>query len=248
MMVAKLRVAPPSASMPAMSLSDLADPIPSFLRAVQAGDGAALRGTLEDGAVLTDDDRDYSGDAVSVWLDGLSCRRVKTMRAINEAKHKSEIVVTVLTIEADAGGRDTEVLQDWHFTVRAGRIASVRMARRANLILPPVVATFVRAANCLDLEALLATLADDALVNDQLCDHWGKPAIRDWAAHEIIGERLTIHVIDVVEHRSHVVVTANINGDFDRRGLPDPLLLSFYFSLLGDEIDQLIILRNQSKY
>ncbi|WP_395678123.1 hypothetical protein [Inquilinus sp.] len=229
-----------------MSLSDLPDPIPSFLRAVRAGDGGALRGTLEDGAVLTDDGRDHIGDAVSVWLYGLSGRRIRTMRAINEAKRRSEIVVTVLTIEADAGGRDTEVLQDWHFTVRAGRIASVRIARRANLTLPPVVAAFVRAANCLDHEALLATFAGDALVNDQLRDHWGKPAIRDWAAREIIGERLTIHVVDVVEHRSHVVVTANVNGEFDRRGLPDPLVLSFYFSLLGDEIEQLIILRNLS--
>ncbi|HEY9347430.1 MAG TPA: nuclear transport factor 2 family protein [Inquilinus sp.] len=247
MMAAKLREAPLSASMPAMSLSDLPDPIRSFLRAVQAGDGAALGGTLEDGAVLTDDDRDYSSDAVSGWLDGLSRRRIRTMRPIDEAKRRSEIVVTILTIEPDAGGRDTELLHEWRFTARAGRIASVRMARRANPILPWVVAAFVRAANCLDLEGLLATLADDALVNDQLCDHWGKQAIREWAAREIIGERLALHVVDVVEHRSHVVVTANINGDFDRRGLPDPLVLSFYFSLLGEQIEQLIILRNQPR-
>ncbi len=229
-----------------MSLSDLPDPILSFLRAVRAGDGAVLRGALEDGAVLTDDGRDHIGDAVSVWLDGLSGRRVKTMRAINEAKRRSEIVVTVLIIEADADRGDTEVLQDWHFTVKASRIASVRMARRANLTLPPVVATFVRAANCLDPEELVATFAGDALVNDQLCEHWGKAAIRDWAEREIIGERLTIHVVGVVERRSQVVVTANVNGEFDRRGLPDPLVLSFYFSLLGAEIEQLIILRNLS--
>jgi hypothetical protein len=247
MMVAKPGVASLPASMQAMSLSDLPDPIPSFLRAVQAGDGAALRGTLDDGAVLTDDDRDYSCDAASVWLAGLSGRGIKAMRAINEAKQKSEIVMTVLTIEADAGGHDMEMLQDWHFTVRAGRIASVQIAPRANLILPPVVATFVRAANFMDLEVLLATFADDALVNDQLCDHRGEQAIRKWAAREILGERLTIHVVEVIEHRSHVVVTANINGDFDRRGLPDPLVLTFYFSLLGDQIEQLIILQNQPR-
>jgi hypothetical protein len=246
MMAAKLREAPPSASMPAMSLSDLPDPIRGFLSAVQAADGVALRGTLEDGAILTDDDREYSGDAVLGWLGGLPLCRIRTMRPINEARRKSEIVVTILSIEPDSGGRDTEVLRDWHFTARAGRIVSVRVARRANPILPPVIASFVRAANCLDLEGLLATLADDALVNDQLCDHWGKQAIRDWAARELIGERLTMHVVDVIEHRGHVVVTANINGDFDRRGLPAPLMLSFYFSLLGEQIEQLIILRNQA--
>jgi len=245
-MVATLRVAPLSASLPAMSLSDLPDPIPGFLRALQAGDGAALRGTLEDGAVLIDDDRN-SSMAASVWLDRLSGRGIKAMRAINEAKRSSKIVVTVLTIEPDADGHDTEMLRDWHFTVRASRIASVRIARRVNPILPAVVATFARAVNCLDLEVLLATFAADALVNDQLCDHRGEQAIRKWAAREILGERLTIHVVDVIEHRSHVVVTANINGDFDRRGLPDPLVLNFYFSLLGDRIEQLIILQNQPR-
>lgn len=246
MMWPKLREAPPPALVPAMSLSDLPDPIRSFLHAVRAADGTALRGTLEDGAVLTDDDREYCGDAVSGWLDGLSLHRIRTMRPINEVRHKSQIVVTILTIEPDAGGRDTDVLRDWCFTARAGRIATVRMARRANPILPPVIASFVRAANCLDLEGLLATLAGDALVNDQLRDHRGEQAIRDWAAREIIGERLTIHIVHVIEHRGHVVVTANINGDFDRRGLPDPLMLNFYFSLLGAQIEQLIILQNQA--
>lgn len=229
-----------------MSLSDLPCPIETFLRAVQAGDRTALRGTLEDGAVVTEDDREYSGDAISDWIDGWSPRRITTMRPINEVKRRAEILVTILTIESDAGGRDAEVLRDCHFTVKADCIVSVRIARRANPILPPAIATFVRAANCLDLEGLLAALADDALVNDQLCDYWGKHAIREWAAREIIGERLTMHVVDVVERRSHVVVTANINGDFDRRGLPDPLVLSFYFSVSDDQIEQLIILRNRS--
>jgi hypothetical protein len=40
-------------------------------------------------------------------------------------------------------------------------------------------------------------------------------------------------------------VTANIDGNYDKRGLPDPLVLTFYFSAHGDRIAQLIILRNQ---
>jgi ketosteroid isomerase-like protein len=61
--------------------------------------------------------------------------------------------------------------------------------------LPPLVATYVKATNSFDLDGLLATFADDALVNDQLRDYWGKSAIREWAARDIIGERLTIHVV-----------------------------------------------------
>jgi hypothetical protein len=37
-----------------------------------------------------------------------------------------------------------------------------------------------------------------------------------------------------------------VDGLFDKRGLPDPLVLAFYFSSYDDKIVQLIILRNQS--
>jgi hypothetical protein len=41
--------------------------------------------------------------------------------------------------------------------------------------LPPLVAAYVEATNSFDLEQLLATFAEDALVNDQLRDYRGKP-------------------------------------------------------------------------
>jgi hypothetical protein len=111
--------------------------------------------------------------------------------------------------------------------------------------LPPLVSAYVQATNSFDLEGLLAAFADDALVNDQLRDYWGKPAIREWAERDIIGERLTMHVVKIVEHYGHFIVTANIDGNYDKRGLPDPLVLAFYFSAHGDQIVQLIILQNQ---
>lgn len=76
--------------------------------------------------------------------------------------------------------------------------------------LPPLVAAYVEATNSFDLERLLATFADDALVNDQLRDYWGKSAIREWAAHDIIGERLTMDVTGVVEH--HEATGSATNG------------------------------------
>ncbi|OYZ97245.1 MAG: hypothetical protein B7X99_14415 [Rhizobiales bacterium 17-65-6] len=93
---------------------------------------------------------------------------------------------------------------------------------------------------------MLETFVDDALVNDQLVDYWGKTAIATWAARDIIGERLTLDVVKSVEHYGHSIVTAHVDGLFDRRGLPNPLVLAFYFSSHNDKIVQLIILRNQS--
>ena len=112
--------------------------------------------------------------------------------------------------------------------------------------LPVSVAAYIRATNAGDLEALLATFVDDALVNDQLQDYWGKEAIGAWAARDIIGERMTLKVVNTVHHYGHSVVTAHVDGLFDKRGLPDPLVLAFYFSSHDGKIVQLIILRNQA--
>jgi hypothetical protein len=115
----------------------------------------------------------------------------------------------------------------------------------APITLPPLVAAYVEATNSFDLERLTATFAEDALVNDQLRDYWGKPAIRDWARRDIIGERLTMNVTKVINHYGNFIVTANVDGDYDKRGLPDPLVLAFYFTAQSDSIVQLIILRNR---
>ncbi len=112
--------------------------------------------------------------------------------------------------------------------------------------LPSPVAAYIRATNLRDLDALLATFVDDGLVNDQLIDYWGKEAIAAWATHDIIGEQLTLKVVKTVQHYGHSIVTAHVDGLFDKRGLPNPLVLAFYFSSCGDKIVQLIILRNHA--
>jgi hypothetical protein len=111
--------------------------------------------------------------------------------------------------------------------------------------LPRLVAAYVEATNSFDLERLLATFADDALVNDQLRDYRGREAIREWAARDIVGQGLTMEVTSVIEHYGNLIITANVDGTFDKRGLPDPLVLAFYFTFHGDRIVQLIILRNR---
>ena len=128
------------------------------------------------------------------------------------------------------------------------RDSTVRPAADDEMVagLPPPVAAYIRAGNLCDIDALLETFADDALVNDQLVDYWGKEAIAAWAARDVIGERLTLKVVKTVRHYGHSIVTTHVDGLFDKRGLPNPLVLVFYFSSCGDKIVQLIILRNQS--
>ena len=111
--------------------------------------------------------------------------------------------------------------------------------------LPAPVAAFVRGVNTGDLHTLVGAFAEHALVNDQLHEYWDRPAIEGWAARDVVGQQLAISVSKVVSHHDQCVVEASISGSFDRRGLPDPLVVTFYFSIHGSELVQLVILRNE---
>jgi hypothetical protein len=111
--------------------------------------------------------------------------------------------------------------------------------------LPKPVSAYIAATNAFDIEAIMATFAVDALVNDHRDEFAGHAAIRDWAQHEIVDARVTMQVTDATCRGNAVAVTAAMDGNFDKTGLPDPLLLAFYFSVSGERIDQLIIVHNK---
>ena len=85
------------------------------------------------------------------------------------------------------------------------------------IALPPLVSAYVEATNSFDLDRMMATFAEGALVNDQLRDYWGKPAIRQWAEHDIVGEKLKMDVSKVINHYENFVVTANVDGNYDKQ-------------------------------
>jgi hypothetical protein len=111
--------------------------------------------------------------------------------------------------------------------------------------LPPPVAAYIAATNSFDLDALMATFDEDALVNDHRSEFRGRDAIRDWAAREIIGDRVTLRVIDATRRGQSAAVVAMVDDNFDKAGLPDPFELAFYFSVDGGRIVQLVIVYNK---
>ncbi len=109
--------------------------------------------------------------------------------------------------------------------------------------LPEPIAAFVSAVNARDVAAVVDSFAARALVNDELREHWGRQAITEWASRQIVGLGLSIDVRRVAHNGDHTVVTGNVDGSFDKRGLPNPLVVTFYFSSSGGKIVQLLILR-----
>jgi ketosteroid isomerase-like protein len=73
-----------------------------------------------------------------------------------------------------------------------------------------IIAEHVAAVNAFDEDAIVATFADDAFVNDAHREFWGTDAIRRWVAKEMVGDKVTIEVTEVIEHHgetSSVAVT-----------------------------------------
>ena len=111
-----------------------------------------------------------------------------------------------------------------------------------------IVAEHVAAVNAQNEDAIVATFADDAFVNDAHREFWGTDAIRRWVAKEIVGDKITLEVTEVIEHYGETIVRGRYDGDFDKTGLPDELILTNYFTVRDGKIVSLIVIRNTPAY
>ena len=111
-------------------------------------------------------------------------------------------------------------------------------------VLAPVLAEHIAAVNAFDEDAIVATFADDALVNDVHREFWGHQAIRRWAARELAGDRVTVEVTDVLDHHGDTIVRGRYDGNYDKTNLPDELILTNYFTVRDGKIVTLIVIAN----
>ncbi|MBP0589709.1 nuclear transport factor 2 family protein [Paraburkholderia sp. LEh10] len=105
-----------------------------------------------------------------------------------------------------------------------------------------VIASFLAAFNRSDADGMGTLFRDDALVNDQLRNFWGRAAIDAWIASEVIADNLRIEVLHTFEHYRVTTIVGAITGTFDANGLPNPLILNLHFSIFDDRIARLFIL------
>jgi ketosteroid isomerase-like protein len=113
--------------------------------------------------------------------------------------------------------------------------------------LPQTITAYIKATNDHDGDAYIATFANDALVNDFQRNFWGREEIRTWSDKEIIGDKVTFETDEVVEHYGDFIITALTDGNYDKSKSPDPTYLDYFFTLRGDKIVRLIIMKNKEK-
>jgi hypothetical protein len=108
-----------------------------------------------------------------------------------------------------------------------------------------VIAEHIAAVNAHDTDAIMATFADDAYVNDARREFAGAAAVRRWVEKEMTGDKVTIDVREVIDHHGDTIVRGAYDGEYDKTNLPDELILTNYFSVRDGKIVSLVVIFNQ---
>src|ERR1700724_1834015 len=126
-----------------------------------------------------------------------------------------------------------------------GRLAASIEENSMKGALSGIVAEHIRAVNAFDTDAVVATFAEDAYVNDNRREIVGIEAVRQWVEKEMVGDKVTIEVREVLDHYGDTIVRGAYDGTFDRTNLPDEIVLTNYFSVRDGQIVSLAIVFNQ---
>lgn len=105
--------------------------------------------------------------------------------------------------------------------------------------LPRTVSAYIRATNAGDAAAFITCFTDGAVVDDAGREFRGIDSIRAWSEREIFAPRVTLQVLGVTDLEGETMVTTKVDGNFDRTGLPDPVVINHHFQLEADQISRL---------
>jgi hypothetical protein len=107
-----------------------------------------------------------------------------------------------------------------------------------------VIADHFAALNAHDVDAMTATFSEDAYVNDACREFRGTEEIRNWIAKELVADHVTAVPTETFEHHGATFVRGSYDGDFDKAGLPDPIILTGTYQVEDDKIVTLFLLLN----
>jgi SnoaL-like domain len=102
--------------------------------------------------------------------------------------------------------------------------------------LPPTAGAYVQSINNHDAAAFMALFTDAAVVDDVGREFRGPTAIKDWSDREIFDADVTVEVLEVRNQDGGTVVRTKVDGNFDRTGLPDPVIIDHHITDEGGKI------------
>ena len=109
-----------------------------------------------------------------------------------------------------------------------------------NLTIQEPIKSAIEAANHHNSILFLSNFADSAVLTDEGQEYQGIAAIKKWGDEKLFGANVTFNIIDVRRSGDTSIVTAEVDGDFDKTGLPDPFVMALHFVTSGSKIIRLV--------
>lgn len=110
---------------------------------------------------------------------------------------------------------------------------------KTNLLIPEPINSAVKAANDHDTIGFLSSFEETAVLTDEGQEYHGIAAIKKWSDEKLFGDNVTIDITDITISGDTSVVTAKVDGDFDKTGLPDPFVMALHFVISGLKVKHL---------
>lgn len=103
--------------------------------------------------------------------------------------------------------------------------------------LPEAVALYIKSADEHNTDALVSSLTEDAVVDDEGRVHQGKDDIRAWNKNSVAKFACRYDVTDVATYGDETVTTITVSGNFSR----SPVSLFYRFIVSDGKVAQLRI-------
>ncbi len=107
--------------------------------------------------------------------------------------------------------------------------------------MPQVIKHFIMSSNKPDPAGFVNCFAEGAVAIDEGKAMHGKDAIKNWSDNYHFSAHVSLNPIKVMNNEHQVIVTCKLDGDYDKTGLPDPLLLNYHFEIKDNKITYLLI-------
>lgn len=102
-----------------------------------------------------------------------------------------------------------------------------------------LAAAYLSATNAHDPAAFCKLFLTTAVVDDNHRQFQGVEAIEAWAKSDIFDTNVTLEVLDSFECDGEFVLRTKVDGNFDRTGLPDPVVIDHRLKAEGERIARL---------
>ena len=107
--------------------------------------------------------------------------------------------------------------------------------------LPPPIVEFVNAINRHNTTDVLQTLGENIVITDEGQEYRGIEEARTWCDEKCVAVKVTLRVVDMNETDDEAIVAFEIDGSFDKSGLPDPFVMNFHFTIADNKVVELFI-------